>query len=173
MRELVGKYVGSIRSGKAWQDFDEEDACAEVHRRLRGRDLVLESEGVARAIEDLKGIAKVVAGDFFDDAAPTEIAAVVGDLPGAGEFRKDGPEDFTPAEYIIEYRVVRGRAVLHLAMGCAGARTLSFESSEFVEKGPVPPDLYDSACGLCWKLEAGRGGCRGILRGDVVRVVLV
>ena len=34
VRELVGKFVSTVRAGRAYTSFDEEDAVAEIGKRL-------------------------------------------------------------------------------------------------------------------------------------------
>lgn len=147
-RDLVSHFVRIVREGHAYQTFDEEDACAEVERRLVRKGVTAATAHAETA--KVKGIAKSVAGQYGDvDYAPTEVATDPA-LPDEEVDVDSEDTGFEAAKYII---ALGKKARVHKALGCWHARTLSFREYEFIQDGDLKPEMYDTFCATCWNLE--------------------
>ena len=146
VRELVGKFVSTVRAGRAYTAFDEEDAIAELGRRLAEKDP--ESWQATAMVHLFSRVAEECASSFVDQplASPTEVASMVAEVPAIPE----EDEDEAGAEYILVFTHKRKVVKLHKAWGCWRARRREFQDFELVDADALKAEMYQDYCRTCW-----------------------
>ena len=147
VKDLLGRFCRTVASGRAYQLFDEEDAVADVTKRIKALGKASEEDiDNAMATFDLttKEVAKECAAQA-PEYAPTEVASLpllseeLGDLDEADE-----------AKYVVVYTRGRKEARLHLTGGCWRARRMEFRDFELIDTDEPPPEAYNKVCKDCW-----------------------
>ena len=151
VKELVVRFVSTVKSGKSYEAFDEEDAFAQVQARVVGQ--VGDEAAVEGAIATLRVLAEGVSRELaeFGGLVPT---AVVSPLPVV---EPPAPVDLDPfaSKYLVVYTHNGKCARLHLSYGCWRARQMAFTSFEYLDVDPPPRDAYNAVCRGCWPGGAG------------------
>lgn len=147
VKDLINRFCRTVSSGRAFEAFDEEDAVADVGRRIASLAVGDEAqvEEATREFElNVKEIALGCAAQAPEEA-PTEVASLspASDLPGdAGEADE--------AMYIVVYTRGRAEARLHRMDGCWRARKMDFKRYELIDIDPPPKEAYNAVCKVCW-----------------------
>lgn len=145
VRELVALFVGSVRAGRSYEDFDEEEAFEDAANWASVR--AESAAGLRQRAAELKLLSKEL---LVVDAGPVPKGLAPGTLRRVRDAVADdtGGED-EPAKFILAFARGRKGARLHAAMGCFSARTLGFADYELCDELP-DPSRYSSRCLHCF-----------------------
>ena len=141
------KFVMTVKAGRSFVAFDEEEVMAEITKRLVDKNM--EREYAAALVVDFARHASSCGDAFVDQplASPTEVASVVCDVPAVPEVEGEDDDD---AEYVLAFTHNRKSVRLRRARGCWRARKREFRDFELVDADALKADMYHDYCRKCW-----------------------
>lgn len=148
VKDLLDKYCRAVSSGRSYQLFDEEDAVADIKKRIKAVTKADETV-VESAVDSFATVMKEVARECAvsaPESTPTEVAS----LPPLSDVLEEDGCDAEAAKYIIVYTRGRKEARLHLADGCWRARRLGFRDFELLDADTPDTKAYNRVCKDCW-----------------------